>query len=385
MNRHETFGTYRKVNIKQLLTSFCMLLLSMSMLIGCSRSEEKAQATFEKEHLEKELKGLERIDSLQRRLNQYREEHNRSAMMLCYRFLGIAYRDSSRFDQALTAHQKEYELANEQADTLEAIVALNQTGTDYRRIGALEEASSAHYRALNLCDQYSDHTSFKFQKNRVVSLNGIGNVHLTLDNVEAAENAFRMALEGERKLGSALGQAINYANLGSLLESQDKIDSARWYYKRSMQLNQKAGSRLGVALCWIHLGGLEEKAGQWDQAIAKYQHAEEILRSVGDQWHWMEAAISLIRANIDKGDLTMASHYMKEAEPVAQQLGAWQELEALYHEKSKMCFKRGDHKQAFVNYKKSQAYRDSLISEKKYSTFRTFASSMSVKIKSSRC
>lgn len=76
MNRNKSFGTYRKVNIKQLLTSFCLLLLTMSMLIGCSRSEEKDQATFEKEHLEKELKGLERIDSLQRRLNQYREEHN---------------------------------------------------------------------------------------------------------------------------------------------------------------------------------------------------------------------------------------------------------------------------------------------------------------------
>ena len=145
MNRHKTFGIYRKVNTKQLLTSFCMLLLSMSMLIGCSRSEKKDQATFEKEHLEKELKALGSIDSLQCRLNQYREEHNRSAMMLCYRFLGVAYRDSSRFDQALSAHQKEYELACEQADTLEAIVALNQIGTNYRRIGALEEASSAHY------------------------------------------------------------------------------------------------------------------------------------------------------------------------------------------------------------------------------------------------
>ncbi|MFR5269704.1 MAG: phosphoenolpyruvate carboxylase [Hoylesella buccalis] len=127
----------------------------------------------------------------------------------------------------------------------------------------------------------------------------------------------------------------------------------------------KAGSRLGVALCWIHLGELEEKAGQWAQAIAKYQHAEKILRSVGDQWHWMEAVISLIRANIDKGDLSMASHYMKEAEPVAEQLGAWEDLEALYREKSRMCSKRGDSEQAFMNYKKSQVYRDSLISEKK--------------------
>lgn len=359
------FTVYNKVNIRLLVTRFLMLLFFSSILASCTRSEEKDKAIFEKEHLEKELKGLEHIDSLQRRLNQYREEHNRSAMMLCYRFLGVAYRDSSRFDQALTAHQKEYELASEQADTLEAIVALNQIGTNYRRIGALEEASSAHYQALNLCDQYSDHTSFKFQKNRVVSLNGIGNVHLTLDNVEAAENAFRMALDGEKKLGSALGQAINYANLGSLLELQEKIDSARWYYKRSMQLNQKAGSHLGVALCWIHLGGLEEKAGQWDKAIAKYQHAEEILRGVGDKWHWMEAVISLIRANIDKGDLAMASRYMKEAEPVAQQLGAWEDLKALYYEKAKMCFKRGDNKQAFIHYKKSQAYRDSLISEKK--------------------
>ncbi len=62
------------------------------MLIGCSRSEKKDQATFEKEYLEKELKALGSIDSLQRRLKQYRKEHNRGAMMLCYRFLGVAYR-----------------------------------------------------------------------------------------------------------------------------------------------------------------------------------------------------------------------------------------------------------------------------------------------------
>ena len=73
-------------------------------------------------------------------------------------------------------------------------------------------------------------------------------MHLTLDNVEAAENAFRMALDGEKKLGSALGQAINYANLGSLLELQEKIDSARWYYKRSMQLNQRFALGSSVVL-----------------------------------------------------------------------------------------------------------------------------------------
>ena len=64
------------------------------------------------------------------------------------------------------------------------------------------------------------------KKNRVVSLNGLGNIYLTLGNYERADSALRLALEGERRLNSVLGQAINYANIGSIYRYRGQIDSA---------------------------------------------------------------------------------------------------------------------------------------------------------------
>jgi two-component system sensor histidine kinase ChiS len=53
-----------------------------------------------------------------------------------------------------------------------------------------------------------------------MSLNGIGNVQLTLGNDEVADSVFRLALAGERFLSSSEGQAINYANIGSIYENK---------------------------------------------------------------------------------------------------------------------------------------------------------------------
>ena len=156
---------------------------------------------------------------------------------------------------------------------MQIVQALNNIGTNYRRLAILDEASSYHYQALTYCDQYSgsrnpdDRTA---RKNRVVSLNGIGNVQLTLGNADAAENAFRQALKGENELGSALGPAISYANLGSILASREMLVSARYYYGKSLEFKEKAKSDLGVSLCHAHFGRLAEKEGDYDSAIEEY-------------------------------------------------------------------------------------------------------------------
>ncbi len=103
-------------------------------------------------------------------------------------------------------------------DETSEIQALNNIGTVYRRMGLLEEAASWHYRALTICEEWSDSTSAVYQKNRVVSLNGIGNVHLSLGNDDIAMESFSEALKGESKPGSATGQVINHADIGALYE-----------------------------------------------------------------------------------------------------------------------------------------------------------------------
>jgi hypothetical protein len=60
-------------------------------------------------------------------------------------------------------------------------------------MGMLEEAASWHYRGLSLCEQWNDTTSLRL-KNRVVSLNGLGNLHLSMGNDTIAMSSFREAL-----------------------------------------------------------------------------------------------------------------------------------------------------------------------------------------------
>ena len=199
-------------------------------------------------------------DTLLAAAQQYAAEGNAYGEMAAYRELGKRYREESRFAEAIEAHKQGLQRAVEQCDTIQIIQALNNIGTNFRRMGILDEASSYHYQALAYSDAYSDKESFAARKNRVVSLNGIGNVHLTLDNRETADSVFRLALAGEHALGSALGQAINCANIGALFEADGRLDSAKYYYVRSMQFNREANSRSASLFATPTSGGSTNKS-----------------------------------------------------------------------------------------------------------------------------
>ena len=113
-------------------------------------------------------------------------------------------------------------------------------------------AQDYHYRAFAISKESAD-TSFTAKKNRVVSLNGLGNIYLTLGNYARADSALRLALAGKRELNSALGQAINYANIGYIFSHREQLDSAWMYYRQSMGLNLQAEHwNIWTRRCTLH-------------------------------------------------------------------------------------------------------------------------------------
>ena len=231
-------------------------------------------------------------DSLARLQKRLEGEGNRLGSIVALREWGSALRNESRFEEALHAHSKGLRQAEAIRDTLEWVKALNNIGTDYRRMGMLDVAQEYHYRAWKLSEDCTD-TSFTARKNRVVSLNGLGNIYMTLGNYNRADSVLRMALKGERELGSALGQAINYANLGAIFEHNGQIDSAWVCYRKSMALNTDAGSNLGISLCHTYFGSLYEKAGQYKKATEEYETAFEMMQASKDEWHALNSLIAL--------------------------------------------------------------------------------------------
>ena len=306
-------------------------------------------------------------DSLARVMDSFISAGNLYGEMVAARELGKKLRNASQFYEAIDVHKRGLVAAEKLRDTVQIVQALNNIGTNYRRLAILDEASSYHYQALTYCDQYSgsrnpdDRTA---RKNRVVSLNGIGNVQLTLGNADEAENAFRQALKGENELGSALGQAINYANLGSILESREMLDSARYYYGKSLEFNEKAKSDLGVSLCHAHFGRLAEKEGDYDTAIEEYRQAYDIMEGNSDVWHWLESAVSLVRAYINAGNLERASFYLAKAGKEAGRISSMEYLAEVNRLEYLISKKKGNAVKALEYYVRSREYADSVASEK---------------------
>ena len=186
---------------------FILLIAITSIFFSCKESAGTYSNSYDAEAAAI-ADSVRDIESLEKYIKQYDLLNEKRAALLVRQKLGNVLRNRSDFYGAVEVHATCIADAEEFSDTLQLIIALNNQGTNFRRIGDLEQASTNHYRALELCDHTLNDTSFVARKNRVRTLNGLGNVMLSLGNDEVAEDMFRRALKGEAELNSATGQAI---------------------------------------------------------------------------------------------------------------------------------------------------------------------------------
>ena len=341
--------------------SFILILLALS---ACVSPNNTIYSDAERERVDSIVRANRGTEALLAVLDGFAAEQNVLGEVYAYRELGRCYRNEGLFDEAVQAHKLGLEKAQQICDTMQIVQALNNIGTAYRRMGVLDEAASWHYDALTYCEQYSDTSSYSAIKNRVVSLNGIGNVQLTLGNPEMAEDAFRRALAGESRLGSPVGQAINYANIGALLEGRGQIDSARYYYAKSLEFNQQANSDLGISLCHTHFGRLYENEGNLDSAVEEYKKAYDVMLGNSDKWHWLDACVSLSRVYAAKGNVHLADKYLAQAKEESHNINSIGHLADVYRLEYSILKRKGNHKGALDAFVKSKEYSDSLANEK---------------------
>ena len=303
------------------------------------------------------------IESLERYVEHYDSLNEKRAALLVRQKLGSELRNKSDFYTAVEVHSKCIADAEEIKDTLQLIIALNNQGTNFRRIGDLEQASTNHYRALEFCDHTMNDTSFVARKNRVRTLNGLGNVMLSLGNDEVAEEMFRRALKGEKELRSATGQAINYANIGAIKERSGEMDSARIYYNMSMEKNRECNNLIGISLCYQNIGELDEAAGKYDKARDNYLKSYEIGLQTKDIWHWLNPCTALTALSLKEGKIDEAERYNNEALSSAIRINAKGRLSYLYSLQAKIYEERGDFEKTLESTKTSIAYKDSVAIE----------------------
>lgn len=357
----EPFYICRVKLISTVLAAFLSLFL---LFVSCGRTAVVFTAADRKTADSIVRAAVQTPDSLALLQKRLEDEGNRLGSVVALREWGKALRNESRFEEALRIHSIGLQQAKSIGDTLEWVQALNNIGTDYRRMGVLDAAQEYHYTAWTLSEECAD-TSFTAKKNRVVSLNGLGNIYLTLGNYERADSVLRMALKGEKELHSAVGQAINYANLGSIFEHHGKLDSAWVCYRKSMALNTEAGNDLGISLCHTYFGSLYEKAWQYDKATEEYETAYQMMQTSKDEWHALNSLIALAGIYHATGNDAKEMAYLGKARQAAERIGSKEhlaEIHTLYYRHYKQS---GDCPSALASYEKAVTMQDSVLDMEK--------------------
>lgn len=350
------------------LTNYCMkkllVLTILTVAVSCKVKNENISYFDHVSQIDSIVYANMNIAALEGILSGYEADGDAAGKMVAMRELGKLYRESSDFKTALDYHKTSLSLAKELKDTANIIFILNQLGTDYRRLGLLGDAADRHYEALSYCEKYSDKSSDKAIKYKVVSLNGIGNIQLSLKNYDVAESIFRQALTGEKILGSHIGQAINYANIGYVKEANGDTDSAWVYYGYSMEHNRMAGSKLGISLCYTHFGQLAEQKGDWSKALESYKSAYSLMDGDKDKWHWLESCLSIARVYLAMDQSSVARIYLDKGLKTASEIKSWEHIAEAYRLKAVYEEKTGNYRTALESYRKHIAYNDSVTNEK---------------------
>ena len=353
------FNTCRRV--ATVLVAAAVLL---SVLMSCHRSAPALSHSADAHYLQLDslLNGIEDVDTLVAMANQYQKADDHIGEMLALKRLGLRLRKLSRYDDAVKAHTRGLNVATNAADTIEMIAALNNIGTDLRRMGDLSAASSYHYRALKLGDIYSDQTSSEALKSRVVTLNGVGVIELEMYNYAIADSIFRLALQGEMELGSQSGMAINYSRLGDVMSALGETDSAWVYYRKAQALDQITGNAEGEAMCHLHYGELLESERNFSHAREEYKLAYEALKALSESYHWLDACLSLASVNILLGEQDDARHFLQEAETEARRINNNEYLARAYMVHYDLALLEGNANEALNYYVKSEELEDSIYS-----------------------
>lgn len=307
------------------------------------------------------LAGVNDVDSLAGLLRQAQEEKDAVAEILALRYQGRRLRQLARFDEAIASHQRGLELATELNDTIEMTMALHCLGDVARRKGELSKANGCYYKALHLCEGYSDSRYAVVMKAEAVVLNAIANIEIDLFNFSAADSVLRKSLKMEETLGRNLGIAVNYIDLGQVKLAKGELDSAWFYYRKSMEFHQLAGSEKGMAMCHFRYGELHEADNRFSHAIKEYTIAYEKLKETGDTWQWLKPCIALAHVNILMGEEELASRYLHEAEAESHRIGSKvfeSDAHMIHYEFSLL---KGDSEDALQHYIKGTEMADSIL------------------------
>lgn len=342
-------------NLKKLFhISYLAVVCGLLFLVGCSEKQTvHVYETPEYKQIDSTLNTVGDTVALKHWLRAYQQADNKIGQSITLKRLGRAFRVDNKIAQSVEVYKKGLAMAEAICDTMEIVNTLNEMGTNYRRLGAMYLAASNLTLGLSYCQQWSDTTRLAM-KSELKILNGLGKIFFAIRNYKVANNYFRRSLDGEIKMGSAYGMALNYADIGSVFRAQGNADSALIYFQKAMDKKKLMKDDLGESLIHVEFGGIYEDKGEYVKATEEYNQAYIAMAEYPDHYLRLKPCVALARIYMKRQMAATAIEYLQEAKTTATEINSpdfLAQIAYLYYQIYRKAGNTEKALQAYIDYK----------------------------------
>jgi tetratricopeptide (TPR) repeat protein len=159
----------------------------------------------------------------------------------------------------------------------------------------------------------------------------LGDVHVKLDEYEAARARYEEALPIYQAIGARLGEANTIKRLGEVHVRLAEYEAARARYEEALPIYQAIGVRLGEATTIKSLGDLDVEIERYTEAEASYLRAEEVYRAIGTPANVASVLSSKANAFDQMGDYRRAVETYSQAITLRPNFAMWYRNRASTH------------------------------------------------------
>ena len=276
--------------------------------------------------------------------------------------IGTKFRNTSQYNRSIQLHKEGLEIATK-ANNLELkVFSLNMLSVVYRRMDAIKTALDYAQEAIELAETVKE-PSEGLKRSINVSLNGIGNIYLTLKQYTIAIEKFKKSLLLEQSLNNQLGLAINNQNIGECYEELGQLDLALNYYRKSLAFNEELDNEMGRILCNNSISQVYIKQGKLQQALHILEPTLKKAIALGDKFITAYVYINLGWDLMELGQYDTSEENLLEGIRLAvnHDLKAFQALG--YNYLSDLYAKKNNYEKSLTYYKRSKKIDEEVTNE----------------------
>lgn len=291
------------------------------------------------------------------------EAHYLEGESFALNMLGIYFRNKSRFNQATINHNKALQLAIKATNVELQVVSLNMLGVINRHTDHVRKALDYHQEALSIAESEPIITT-SLKQSIAVSLNSMGNIYLTLNQLDLALGKFNKSLSIEKELGNKLGLAINYQNIGYVHEGKGEFDKALINYETSLRYNEEINSKVGKVICNNSLAQIYLKQNNPEKAFEIIEPTINLAVENDNPFYIASTYIILGWAQTNINRLEEGEKNLLKGLKVAKDYKLKSSITEAHKQLSKLYEKKGNYKLALEQYKQGDIIFHSIRNEK---------------------